>query len=84
MNKDQRPHAYRVTVAPSTFALSAPDAIEVEAGGIADVPVRVRVAPEPAPPASAPVTFAIARIDDPGRVVEEPSRFLAPRAGGRP
>ena len=82
MNKDQAPHAYRVAVAPSSFALSAPESIEVPAGGIADVPVRVRVAPEPAPPASAPVTFAIARVDDPERVVEEASRFLAPRAAG--
>jgi cytochrome c oxidase accessory protein FixG len=86
MNKDQAPHVYRVTVAPAPFALSGPGSIEVAAGAIADVPVRVRVASEPAPPSSSPVTFAIARVDDPGRVVEEASRFLAPRraAGARP
>ncbi len=79
MNKDQEPHAYRVTVAPATFTLTVPESIEVGAGAMVDVPVRVRVAPEPPPPASAPVTFAITRADDPTHVVEEASRFLAPR-----
>jgi polyferredoxin len=79
MNKDQQAHAYRIAVAPATFTLAAPEAIEVAAGAIVDVPVRVRVAPEPPPPASAPVTFAITRVDDPRHVVQEASRFLAPR-----
>ncbi len=79
MNKDQAPHAYRVAVEPATFTLSAPESIDVAAGAIADVPVRVRVAPEPAPPPSTPVSFTISRVDDPGHVVTEASRFLAPR-----
>ncbi len=84
MNKDQAPHAYRVAIEPPSFALTVPDTIEVPAGGIVDVPVRVRAAAEPAPPTSAPVGFAIWRADEPSRVVHEASRFLAPRAPGAP
>ena len=51
----------------------------VAAGEITAVPVRVRVPPEPAPPASAPLTFKIWRADEPERALREASRFLAPR-----
>jgi len=84
MNKDQQPHAYRIAVEPAAFALTVPDTIEVPAGGIVDVPVRVRVAAEPPPPASAPVSFSIWPADAPERVLHEPSRFLAPRTPGAP
>ena len=84
MNKDQEPHAYRITIEPAAFALTVPDTVEVPAGGIVDVPVRVRIAAEPPPPASAPVRFAIWSADAPDRVLHEPSRFLAPRAPGAP
>jgi len=79
MNKDQQPHAYRIAVEPETFEMSAPESVEVAAGEIAAVPVRVRVPSEPAPPASAAVTFRIWRADDPARTLHEASRFLAPR-----
>jgi len=79
MNKDQHTHAYRIAVEPESFEMSAPESIEVVGGDIAAVPVRVRVGPEPAPAASAPVRFKIWRADEPERPVYEASRFLAPR-----
>jgi cytochrome c oxidase accessory protein FixG len=87
MNKDQRAHTYAISVEPAeTFVLDGPAHVDVAAGGIKDVPVRVR-RPErrddrpderPDQPPSAPVTFAVRTTDGRDVAVREKSRFLAP------
>ena len=87
MNKDQRAHTYAISVEPAgTFVLDGPAHVDVAAGGIKDVPVRVRrpERPDERPddrayqPPSAPVTFAVRTTDGRDIAVREESRFLAP------
>jgi cytochrome c oxidase accessory protein FixG len=78
MNKDQRAHTYALAVEPAgAFALDGPAQVEVAAGNIKDVPVRVR-STQPGQPPSAPVTFTVQTTDGPLVTVREESRFLAP------
>ena len=79
MNKDQRAHTYAISVEPAeTFVLDGPAHVDVAAGGIKDVPVRVRRPEGPDQPPSAPVTFSVRTTDGRDVAVREESRFLAP------
>jgi cytochrome c oxidase accessory protein FixG len=80
MNKDQRPHSYAISVEPAdTFVLDGPARVEVDAGSIKDVPVRVRRPEGRDQPPAAPVTFAVRTTEGREIAVREESRFLAPK-----
>ena len=80
MNKDQRAHAFSIAVEPAdAFVLDGPQAVQVAAGAIADVPLRVRRMPAPDQAPTVPVAFSVQSTDAPALAVREESRFLAPR-----
>ena len=99
MNKDQRAHTYAISVEPAdVFALDGPAQVEVAAGGIRDVPVRVRRPERSDQPPAAPVTFTVrtsrsrtgrrrARgepLPRPGSSEELSACWRAARSSGRP
>lgn len=80
MNKDQRPHVYRIRAGgDGSFVLQGAADVTVASGELRDVPVRLQAAPQSLAAASVPVYFAIESADDPRVRVREETRFLGPR-----
>ncbi len=79
LNMDQKAHTYAVVAAgvPGLTAISDP-VIEVAAGEIADVPVRLRAPAASLHKVSTTIEFTLTSTDDAGWEVSEHSRFLAP------
>jgi cytochrome c oxidase accessory protein FixG len=82
MNKDQRPHVYRLRAGgDAPLQLDGPSEVTVASGELRDVPVRLQAAPEALASPSVPVFFVIESASDPNVRVREDSRFLSPRRG---
>jgi cytochrome c oxidase accessory protein FixG len=80
MNKDQRPHSYRIAAdTDNGMTLAGPGEIHIASGEILDVPVRLRAPRASLSGGSVPVGFRVESVDQPDIRVEEESRFLAPR-----
>jgi polyferredoxin len=80
MNKDQRPHSYRIAAdTDNGMTLAGPGEIHIASGEILDVPVRLRAPRVSLSGGSVPVGFRVESVDQPDIRVEEESRFLAPR-----
>jgi cytochrome c oxidase accessory protein FixG len=80
MNKSQARAAYTVA-AELPFDLAGPGTVEIEPGGVADVPVRVRAKPSDLASPSTPLRFEVRSVADDGVRAHEVSRFLAPARG---
>ena len=81
LNMEERPRSYRLTASglPGlTVDYEAGD-LDVAAGQVRDVPVRLRVAPDELHEHSNPIEFQLVAADDPGIAVRESARFLGPR-----
>jgi cytochrome c oxidase accessory protein FixG len=80
MNMSERPHQYSVSFQGDLDATLLIDRreIEVEAGGVLDVPVRLRASEDALSRRSTSVDFIIQATDDPYIRAVEDARFLGP------
>lgn len=79
MNKDDRPHRYRIAVSGLEGAALVGDAVvEVAAGEVRNVPARVRAPLRPVKRVSHSIRFHAVSLDDAALRISEPSRFLKP------
>ena len=81
LNMDQRPHAFvlRATGPDGIETDYEADHLQLEAGQVRDVPVRVRVPPASLHQRSTEVVLELTAEDDAGLAVHEQTRFLGPR-----
>jgi cytochrome c oxidase accessory protein FixG len=79
LNKDTRPHEYRIEAAglPGIEVDYAGRSVAVAASSVLSVPVRVRI-PAGASSGSTDVQIAVQTLDDKGYRAESRARFLAP------
>jgi cytochrome c oxidase accessory protein FixG len=80
INMDDRPHAYSLSVSGIDGAIldMDADAIQVDAGALRSLPVRLRADEVNLKARSSEVAFTIAATDDPALTETEEARFLGP------
>lgn len=80
MNMDLKPHRYSLAVGgiDGLIVTKPNEGIVVEAGGVANYPIRIRADPDKLNAASTELIFYLNAIDDDGLAVEEDGRFLGP------
>ena len=85
LNMDDRPHRYRLSaqgIANLQLRMNR-DEIQVPAGEVMELPVRLQADPADLAARSNKVTFTLQERDDPKLTVKEDARFLGPAPGIR-
>jgi cytochrome c oxidase accessory protein FixG len=85
INMDSRPHHYTVSVAglPDLEIDTGQGAIEVAAGEVLNLPIRVRTDPINLKRASNEITFTLSATDAPELTTTQTGRFIGPAAGAQ-
>ena len=85
INMDSRPHHYTVSVAglPDLEIDTGQGAIEVAAGEVRNLPIRVRTDPINLKRASNEITFTLSATDAPELTTTQTGRFIGPAAGAQ-
>jgi cytochrome c oxidase accessory protein FixG len=85
LNKTERPQVFTIDVSGIEGAdlLLDHEQIEVLAGEVRDVPLRVRADPHDLPSASSDIVFSVRALGQEGLQVQETGRFLGPGGVGR-
>ena len=85
INMDSRTHQYVLSVAGLTGLEldGADEAIEVAAGEVLELPVRVRIDPIHLKRASNAISFTLQAADTPSLTITQTGRFIGPAAGGQ-
>lgn len=84
LNMDQHPHAYEIGVSGITgLSFEGPTRVEVAAGEISNVPVRLAVPASAAPAGSTGIRFFIEAVGDARLATDAESRFVAPSGASR-
>jgi cytochrome c oxidase accessory protein FixG len=79
LNMDQHTHSYELRASGiAELQVEGPALVEVAAGAIANVPIRLRTAASVAPPGSTPIRFSVRAVGDARLVADAESRFVAP------
>jgi cytochrome c oxidase accessory protein FixG len=80
INKDERPHAYEITVAglPTATLETDPAAIEVAAGEVATIAARVSIEDGAVASGGHDVEFSLQASDVPDLATTETNRFISP------
>ncbi|WP_108124836.1 cytochrome c oxidase accessory protein CcoG [Saccharospirillum mangrovi] len=79
MNMSERDHRYRLSVdGLDDLELIAPPMVEVEAGGVAEFPVRLLINPNELQLPNNEIHFTAEAVEDPSQRVSAESRFFGP------
>ena len=85
INMDSQPHHYTLSVAglPELEVDTGRDVIEVAAGEVLNLPIRVRTDPINLKRASSAIAFTLSATDAPALTTTQTGRFIGPAAGAQ-